>query len=107
MAWRGEESFRKRQKRSEFPRVEHYMQVDDEVLLRELVSSGVGIGTIPCFYGDRTPGPVRPGRALPEPVRSVWLLAHPDLVKNARVRAFMDFFGAALSAKEAWLTGEF
>lgn len=105
MDWRGEESFRKRQKRSEFPFVEHYMQVDDEILLLELVRAGMGIGTIPCFYGDRTAGLVRAGSAPPEPVRGVWLLAHPDLVKNARVRAFIDFFSGVLASKEALLAG--
>jgi DNA-binding transcriptional LysR family regulator len=105
MDWRTEESFRRRQKRSEFPLVEHYMQVDDEILLLQLVRAGMGIGTIPCFYGDTAPGLIRAGTEPPEAVRGVWLLAHPDLAKNARVRAFLDFFGEVLARKLPLLTG--
>jgi len=103
--WRTEEAARKRHKVGTFQNVDRFMQVGDEVLLLELVRNGLGIGTVPCFYGDSTPGLVRVGDAAPWPMLGVWLLTHPDLVNNARVRAFVDFFTEALARKAPRLAG--
>jgi DNA-binding transcriptional LysR family regulator len=55
--------------------------------LIEAVRSGLGAGLLPCFVGDalglRRLQNVRLGH---EPAK-LWLLAHPDLKRDARVRA--------------------
>jgi DNA-binding transcriptional LysR family regulator len=55
--------------------------------------SGLGAAILPCLTADRDPDLVR--LLPPERVRSVplWLVAHRDLLRTARVRAVMDFLG--------------
>ena len=73
--------------------------------LAEAVAAGIGIGLLPCFIAAVTPGVVRlapPDRGLES---GLWLLTHPDLRHTARVRAFMDFIGSALTRDRALLEG--
>ena len=51
---------------------------------------GIGIAPLPCFAAAQEPGLVR---ITPELVgeRDILLVAHPDLVRVARVRATLDF----------------
>ena len=53
--------------------------------------AGLGAAILPCIAADRDPDLVR--LLPPERVRSVdlWLVAHHDLIRTARVRAVMDF----------------
>ncbi|HTT49742.1 MAG TPA: LysR family transcriptional regulator [Pseudolabrys sp.] len=53
--------------------------------------AGLGAAILPCLAADRDAGLVR--LLPPERVRSVdlWLVAHQDLIKTARVRAVLDF----------------
>jgi DNA-binding transcriptional LysR family regulator len=99
------EAFEKKRAASEFPLVQDYTQIEDEVLLLGAAKSGWGMATLPCFYGDKQRDLVRVSKQPPEPVLGVWLLTHPDLLQSAKVRCFMDFFGKALSAKASELTG--
>lgn len=70
------------------------------------VSSGIGIGLLPCFIGDRSSEVVRLGPPIREAETSLWLLTHPDLRHSARVRAFLDFFGGELARQRKLLEGE-
>jgi DNA-binding transcriptional LysR family regulator len=103
--WMHREAFEKKRAASEFPLVQDYTQIEDEVLLLGAAKSGWGMATLPCFYGDKQRDLVRVSKQPPEPVLGVWLLTHPDLLQSAKVRCFMDFFGKALSAKASELTG--
>lgn len=67
MDWVSDDDFRKGVKRSEFPHVAHYLQIDDEVLLFEAAKAGCGIATLPCFYADRATELVTVSRSDPEP----------------------------------------
>jgi len=53
--------------------------------------AGLGAAVLPCLTADRDPDLVR--LLPPERVRSVplWLVAHRDLLRTARVRAVLDF----------------
>ena len=53
--------------------------------------AGLGAAILPCLTADRDPELIR--LLPPERVRSVplWLVAHRDLLRTARVRAVMDF----------------
>ncbi len=64
----------------------------------QAIAAGLGIGIIPCFVGDATPGIRRWGDTIPNPGGHVWILTHPDLRHAARVRAFMDFASEQLRA---------
>ncbi len=67
--------------------------------------AGVGLALLPCFLGDASPALVR---VLPPPaelVRELWIATHRDLRRTARVRAFMEFVGAALMRERPLLEG--
>ncbi len=55
--------------------------------------AGLGAAILPCLAADRDTDLLR--LLPPERVRSVdlWLVAHQDLVRTARVRAVLDFLG--------------
>lgn len=55
------------------------------------VRDGVGVGLLPCFIADAERGLVRIGDVIPEASAALWILIHPDLRRNARVRAFVDY----------------
>ncbi|MEM8794007.1 MAG: LysR family transcriptional regulator [Pseudomonadota bacterium] len=65
----------------------------------DLVSSGFGIAAMPCYLGDTQEKLVR----LHEPDDTanwhLWLLAHPDVRRSARVNAFYDFATSNITAK--------
>ncbi|MCJ2135843.1 LysR family transcriptional regulator [Methylobacterium sp. J-026] len=60
------------------------------------VAAGLGIGPLPCFEADANPALRRLGGLQPDLGADLWLLTHPDLRHAARVRAFMDYFAAAI-----------
>ena len=72
---------------------------------RVAVEEGMGVNFMPCIHGDRVPGLVRLSKILEPFARDLWLLTHPDLRNNPRVRAFMDHMGPAIHAKHAAIAG--
>jgi len=73
--------------------------------LAEAIAANIGIGYLPCFIGDRTPGIIRTSEPITALNTHLWLLTHPDLRDSARVRAFMSFAGAELSKQRKALEG--
>ncbi|MEL6689419.1 MAG: LysR family transcriptional regulator [Pseudomonadota bacterium] len=55
------------------------------------VQSGLGIAALPTYLGDRDAGLVRIDAPDPKLNWDVWLLAHPDMRRSARVQAFFEF----------------
>jgi DNA-binding transcriptional LysR family regulator len=55
------------------------------------VAAGLGVGPLPCWLGDTTPGVERvlPGQVY---TQELWLVLHRDLRHVARVRAVSEFF---------------
>jgi DNA-binding transcriptional LysR family regulator len=73
--------------------------------LSQAIEAGLGIGFVPCFIGDRTPGLSRLLRSPMVFDSSLWLLTHPDLKNSARVRAFIDFMGRELVRQKPLIEG--
>jgi DNA-binding transcriptional LysR family regulator len=68
--------------------------------------AGIGLALLPCFLGDPSPALAR---AMPPPAelaRELWIATHRDLRRTARVRAFMEFVGAAIIRDRALLEGK-
>jgi DNA-binding transcriptional LysR family regulator len=81
-------------------------RVDTVLGLAGAIEAEIGVGLLPCFIGDRSPGVVRLGlQTFDDPMESLWLLTHPDMRNSARVRAFMDFAGAELARQKALIEG--
>ncbi|MBS7704489.1 LysR family transcriptional regulator [Chelatococcus asaccharovorans] len=74
--------------------------------LAEAIEAGLGIGHLPCFIADARPSLVRLQSPDKEFETQLWLLTHPDLRHNARVRALMDFLAAEMSQCRRYMEGE-
>jgi len=68
------------------------------------VVAGIGIGPLPCVFGDRE---VALERALPRTIgqHDLWLVVHPDVRHSARVRAVMDYLTELVLAQAPLLSG--
>ena len=66
-----------------------------------MLRTGIGVGVLPTFMEDKHPELVAVSEPIAELAQPVWLLTHPDLRQTARVRAFMQFVGDALTKRLA------
>jgi DNA-binding transcriptional LysR family regulator len=71
------------------------LRINSVFALEHAIASGVGIGFLPCFSGERHPDLSRLAAPLPS-VGDLWLLAHPDMRRSTRVRAFLNHVATAL-----------
>jgi DNA-binding transcriptional LysR family regulator len=67
--------------------------------------AGLGLCPLPCWMGDSDPRLVQVFPPLRENASELWLLTHRDLRHTARIRAFMDYIGNALSMDRAKFEG--
>lgn len=92
-------------KSSPFPdaQIRHHMpDLQDQA---HAALAGLGMASLPCFYGDQISGLVRVPNTPPLASRPVWVLTHPDLRTSERVRTFMRFLVAELAKQRALITG--
>lgn len=73
------------------PRAEIACRCDTILCLLYSAQSGFGLALLPCHIGDPDPDLVRTIDPLPALTAGLWLLAHPDLHRTPKVRAFFDF----------------
>jgi DNA-binding transcriptional LysR family regulator len=62
-----------------------------------MLRTGLGVGLLPSFVGPHEPDLVAVSDPIDALTTPLWLLTHPDLRRTARVRAFMQHVGDALS----------
>lgn len=74
------------------------LRVDGLLSLARAVAEGFGVGWLLCPVAESLPGLVRLRPPPPEFDTQVWVLTHPDLRRNARVRALTDHLYQSLSA---------
>ena len=83
------------------PKARIAMRVDgSSVILREVISAGIGVHFLACFEGDSDPNLQRLGPVDPTFTRGVWLLTLPDLRNTSRIRAFMDHVGESVRKQD-------
>lgn len=89
-----------------FPAAAIRHRVESNLLRNAMARNGVGVAVTGCFAGDLDPGLRRVYR---EPIidadMDLWVLTHPDLVRVARVRAFMGFVADAFLAERQVFEG--
>lgn len=73
------------------------MHHDSVTGLLAAVRSGFGLAVLPSFVADRDPDLVRCLPPVEGDEAALWLLTHERLRHTPRVRAVMDFLGAALT----------
>lgn len=67
---------------------------------------GLGVTVVPCFLGLRRPALVRLAPPSTVDFADIWLVVHPDLRGNARVRAVMDWLAEAVAREKGVLEGD-
>ena len=81
------------------------VRVNNSHGLAAAIAAGMGVGPLPCWLGDSTPGLER---VMPDEgyVQDLWLVLHRDLRYVARIRAVADFFVSRAEAAGAAPAGE-
>ncbi|MCP4765866.1 MAG: LysR family transcriptional regulator [Gammaproteobacteria bacterium] len=74
------------------------LRCDSFVAVRAAAESAIGLALLPCLLGDASPVLTRLSMDTSELTIGLWALAHPDLVRSARVHAFIEHFSEALLA---------
>ncbi|WP_158501822.1 LysR family transcriptional regulator [Vitiosangium sp. GDMCC 1.1324] len=69
-------------------------------------AAGMGVGVLPCLRGDQEPGLRRVAPLVASLRRDIWLVVHPDLQHNARVRATLHFLTELIQRERPLLSGE-
>ena len=72
-----------------------------------LAEAGMGLAALPCYLGDRSTKLRRLTPPLDAVRTGLWILTHDDLRRTGRVRAFMEFAGAALQKRRRQIEGEY
>lgn len=68
---------------------------DTSLAMADAVRAGMGVAPLPHVVGDPDARLRRLEPSLmPEDVRTLWLLTHPDLARVARIRTVMEFLAA-------------
>ena len=79
-------------------------RVDGGEVALSLISSGAGLGVLPCYAGDAAADLVR---VFPEPVANIttWIVYHESARNSARVRAVTEILTQFVGEREALLAG--
>jgi DNA-binding transcriptional LysR family regulator len=73
-----------------FPGMTPRLRMDSFVAILQSAARGVGVAAMPVFAAAQEPRLVRISQPLDVPPMNLWLLTHPDVRGNARVRALMQ-----------------
>lgn len=73
------------------------IRCDSLVAVRACAEEGMGMALLPSVLGDSSPRLVRVADGPAGLTTGLWLLTHPDLVRSARVSAFLDHMSRELS----------
>ena len=72
------------------------LRADSFVGLKIAAENGMGLALLPHYLGDASPVLKRIPAETEELTTGLWLLTHPDLVRSAKVQAFIEHFADAL-----------
>lgn len=70
---------------------------DSFITIRVAAENGVGAALLPCFLGSHSTTLKRLDAPTDELTTGLWALTHPDLVRSARVQAFINHLQASLA----------
>ena len=80
-----------------YPQIPVRGNMYSDVLQLAAIQDHMGIASLPCFIGDGAPGIQRIPTADVVSGEWIWVLAHKDMAKNAKVRALIGFLAKAFS----------
>ena len=101
IGWDGPELDASWVRKTPFPDYPVRGSFNDPLLQRAACLEGLGISLLPCVVAD----PYLPRISEPEPAYDIWVLVHPDLKRNPRLRVFRDFIVERLRGHRPALQG--
>jgi DNA-binding transcriptional LysR family regulator len=75
--------------RERLPQVRPRLRMDSFVAILQSAALGVGVAALPAFAAAQESRLVRISEPIDVPKMPIWLLTHPDVRDNARVRALL------------------
>jgi DNA-binding transcriptional LysR family regulator len=78
------------------PNVRPRLRIDSLATMQRAAAAGAGAAVLPVFAASQDKDLVRVTDVVPDVGMDLWVLTHPDLRGNARVRALMDHFVEAV-----------
>ncbi len=106
LGWGNSANHLKWTEKSKYPEIPVKGHMYSDVLQLAGIKSHMGIASLPCYIGDSDPELARIPNAKPVPKETIWVLAHKDMAKNARVRVLIDFLAKAFEKHGSILKGE-
>ena len=91
---------------SPYPDVPIGIVIDEIVTRFHAIAAGVGMGRAACFMGDVNEDIVRLPGSEPTPSYDIWVLTHPDLRDQPKVKLLMQFLIDALLRKQQLVEGQ-
>lgn len=85
--------------RSALPGVRPRLSADSLPAMLKAAAAGVGVAALPVFAASQEPRLVRITPLIEGPQMALWVLHHPDVRGNARVRALAGFLAQAVPAE--------
>ncbi|MCO4772981.1 MAG: LysR family transcriptional regulator [Deltaproteobacteria bacterium] len=86
---------------TDFPELPVRGAILDGLIQLRACQAGMGMGYLPCFLAE----PHLRRRSEPVPGLDIWVLVHPDLRRNPRLRTFRDALVEGLKRQTARLEG--
>lgn len=90
---------------SSYPSLPPWGSFTSVELMAQAAEQGLGLAMLPTYVGDRAPGLQRLARPDLRHVGDFWVLSHPDLRDNARIRKTRATVADALRAEGALFRG--
>lgn len=78
------------------PNVRPRLRIDSLATMQRAAAEGAGAAVLPTFAASQDKGLVRLTDLVPDVSMDLWVLTHPDLRNNARVRALMEHLTASI-----------
>jgi DNA-binding transcriptional LysR family regulator len=75
------------------------LRIDSFATMLRAAAAGAGAAVLPVFAAAQEKGLVRVTDVIPDVYVDLWLLSHPDLRGNARVRALAEHLAATIPAE--------
>jgi DNA-binding transcriptional LysR family regulator len=92
--------------RSSYPDLPLWGEFSSLEVLLQAAQAGLGLAMLPTYVGDREPKLRRLARPDLQHMADLWLLSHPDLRDNARIRSTRSSVAQALKTHSALFRGE-
>ncbi len=91
--------------KSLYPEISIKGNMYSDVLQLAAAKAQIGIATLPCYIGDSDADLARIPNVVSKASDVLWVLAHKDMVKNARVRVLINFLAAAFTKHKNTIEG--